>query len=90
MVEKAIGTGALEYDWLFEKRVGWHALSQIGARAPISQVNYYWVRFQTKVLWRSCDSLTLARDEEWLSRNNVDLHEVIVTMVSLPHDTESL
>jgi predicted RNase H-like HicB family nuclease len=31
----------------------------------------------------------IERDEEWLSRNNVDLHEAIVTMISLIHNTEA-
>lgn len=35
------------------------------------------------------DLAEIERDEEWLSRNNVDLHEVIVTMVSLPHAMEA-
>jgi predicted RNase H-like HicB family nuclease len=33
------------------------------------------------------DLAEIERDEEWLSRNNVDLHEAIVTMISLTHST---
>lgn len=33
------------------------------------------------------DLAEIERDEEWLSRHNIDLHEVIVTMISLAHDT---
>jgi len=35
------------------------------------------------------DLAEIERDEEWLSRNNVDLHEAIVTMVSLTHNAEA-
>lgn len=35
------------------------------------------------------DLAEIERDEEWLSRNNVDLHEAIVTMISLIHNTEA-
>jgi predicted RNase H-like HicB family nuclease len=33
------------------------------------------------------DLAEIERDEEWLSRNNIDLHEAIVTMISLHHKT---
>ena len=32
------------------------------------------------------DLAEIERDEEWLSRNNIDLHEAIVTMISLTHN----
>ena len=35
------------------------------------------------------DLAEIERDAEWLSRNNVDLHEAIVTMVSLTHNTQA-
>jgi hypothetical protein len=35
------------------------------------------------------DLAEIERDEEWLTRNNVDLHEAIVTMISLHHNTAS-
>jgi predicted RNase H-like HicB family nuclease len=31
------------------------------------------------------DLAEIERDEEWLSRNNIDLHEAIVTMISVSH-----
>jgi predicted RNase H-like HicB family nuclease len=33
------------------------------------------------------DLADIERDEEWLSRHNVDLHQAIVTMISLTHGT---
>ncbi|HJR22497.1 MAG TPA: type II toxin-antitoxin system HicB family antitoxin [Dongiaceae bacterium] len=33
------------------------------------------------------DLTEIERDEEWLSRNNVDLRVAIVTMISLTHST---
>ena len=33
------------------------------------------------------DLAEIERDEAWLSRNNVDLHEAIVTMIPLTHST---
>ena len=38
---------------------------------------------------RPRDLAEIERDEEWLSRNNVDLHEAIVTMISLTHNTQA-
>ena len=33
------------------------------------------------------DLAEIERDEEWLSRNNIDLREAIVTMIPLAHST---
>lgn len=33
------------------------------------------------------DLAEIERDEEWLSRNNIDLREAIVTMIPLAHNT---
>jgi predicted RNase H-like HicB family nuclease len=38
---------------------------------------------------RPRDLAEIKRDEEWLSRNNVDLREAIVTMISLTHNTQA-
>lgn len=35
------------------------------------------------------DLAEIERDEEWLSRNNVDLRAAIVTMISLTHNTQA-
>jgi len=36
------------------------------------------------------DLAEIERDKEWLSRNNIDLHEAIVMMISLTHSTQAL
>ena len=35
------------------------------------------------------DLSEIERDTEWLSRNHIDLHEAIVTMISLTHNTQA-
>ena len=35
------------------------------------------------------DLAEIERDEEWLSRNNIDLHAAIVTMVSMHHNADT-